>query len=669
MSECPRIPSDIVGGEGKPREITEQKRAEQIAEMQRQQLLSIFDSIDEPVYVSDPTTFELLYVNEAFRRHWGDSTGYPCFRVLQGRDRPCEFCTNPLIFGEKAGGPHIWEFQNQTNQRWYRCIDKAIPWPDGRLVRYEMAVDITDHKRAEQALAESQRVLSTLMSNLPGMVYRCLNEPDWTMVFVSTGCAELTGYQQADLADNARVSYNQIIHPADRAHVWATVQAALQARRPFQITYRIITAQSTEKWVWEQGRGVFSPEGELLFLEGFITDISERKRLEEQFLQAQKLESIGTLAGGIAHDFNNFLAVIMGNASILLKTPDLPPKKREAAADIMHAAERGSALTQQLLAYARGGALKPVPTDLNRLIRSVLPMLERGAPPGIRFSLKLTADLPLILADPLRIEQVLMNLALNAIQASQAPSTITVGTGRRMLGPTQADKLQLAPGPYAHLRVHDRGCGIEPANIDRIFDPFFTTKKSGRGMGLSAAHGIVRSHHGQIKVSSKPGKGTAVSVWLPITHQLEAQVQASPPPRERPPHGNETILVIDDEPAVRQTVQQMLSSLGYCVVAQSDGDHTLAFLGSNAEDVDLALCDLNMPKCNGRELADRIAARHPHIVVLLTSGIDDTDPAQTANPPNVVGFLQKPFTLMDLAKAVRTALDQRAATSPPADPP
>lgn len=642
---------------GKALHTAERREDAPCAELQLQQLQSILESIDEPIYVSDPNTFELLYVNHAFRRYWGEVIGRQCFEVLQGRDSPCEFCTNHLIFGEKAGQPHVWEFQNLINKRWYRCIDRAIPWPDGRLVRYEMAIDITERKRAEQALAESQRILSTLMSNLPGMVYRCLNDPNWTMTFVSEGCTELTGYQPADLADNKHVSFSDIIHPDDKHHVWTTVQAALQSRRPFQITYRIITAQSTEKWVWEQGRGVFSDEGELLFLEGFIADITERKRIEEQFLQAQKLESIGTLAGGIAHDFNNLLAVIMGNAAIVQKPPPLPPKKQEAMADIVTAAERGSALTQQLLAYARGGVLKPTPTDLNRLIRSVLPMLQRAAPPGIQFVLKLKLDLPLIMADPVRIEQVLMNLVLNAIQASQAPGNITIGTTARTLSRPLADRLQMAPDTYVQLRVHDRGCGIEPGIIDRIFDPFFTTKKTGRGMGLSAAHGIVRGHHGQIKLSSKPGKGTVAAVWLPIASQPEAAVHSPQPPRERPPRGNETVLIIDDEPAVSQTIQHMLSSLGYCVITHSDTDRAQVFLASNAEDINLAICDMNMPKCTGREMAELIAARYPHITVLLTSGLDDGQADRSAGTSNVAGFLHKPFTLMELAKAVRAALD------------
>ena len=646
---------------------------------------------------------------------------------------------------------------------------------------------LAERQSVDNALTESQRAMSTLISSLPGMVYRCRNDRMWTMGYVSEQALALTGYSPADFIDSARVSYAELIHPDDRGPVWEVIQEALKDRRPFQITYRITAADGREKWLWENGQGVFSPSGEVLAIEGYITDITrrtkaeyqnrllalaidqitegvclvdahrrflfanracalshgyspeellgkhisifhlpeqmeavqaatdefersgsfkgevwhrhrdgsifpmymhafhlrdedgrsigiitmmrdltdqkraaeERERLENQLYQIQKMEAIGQLAGGVAHDFNNLLAVILGNASVVQKNPTLSPKVREAMTDIVEAAERGSALTRQLLAYARGGVQKPVATDLNRLVRALVPILERTAPGGISFVLRLAEALPTVVADPPRIEQIVMNLCLNAIQASQPPAEIAIVTETVQLDGNKAGDLRLAPGRYLLLRVIDHGCGIDPKLHERVFEPFFSTREMGRGMGLAVAHGIVQSHRGQITLESDLGKGATFSVWLPASDERESALQPSPvvTSRERPPRGSETVLIIDDEPRVARTMEQMLSSLGYCTVSHHDADEALAFLDHNSEDVNLVLCDLNMPKHGGREIAATVAERYPGLAVILTSGADETT-AGIDTSTDAMGYVQKPFTLMSLAKAVRAALDR-----------
>jgi len=397
-----------------------------------------------------------------------------------------------------------------------------------------------------------------------------------------------------------------------------------------------------------------------------VRDVTERNRLQQQLLQSQKLESIGTLAGGIAHDFNNLLAVIMGNVSILQRRRALPAKTRESLADIMDAAERGSALTHQLLAYARGGLQKPAPTDLNRLIKSVLQMLRRTTPPQIEFVRNLSDELTPIIADAMQIEQVVMNLCLNAIQASQPPSTIEVVTADDVLDAERAAALELAPGAYVRLEVRDQGCGMDAETVDRMFEPFFTTKMTGRGMGLSATLGIVQSHYGQIRVASTPGGGTTMSVWLPTAVPQEGLLISPPeaPKRMTPPRGSETILVIDDDAAVTRTVDQILSSLGYCVVPHTDTDEAMGFLDTNAEDLDLVLINLHMPKCTGQGMLERIAKRWPELPALLASGFDDRELIDALLKRGAVGFVHKPFSVMTLATAVRKALDEKVGSGP-----
>ncbi len=397
-------------------------------------------------------------------------------------------------------------------------------------------------------------------------------------------------------------------------------------------------------------------------------DITERERLQRQLLQSQKLESIGTLAGGIAHDFNNLLAVILGNASIHLRDRSLTPKLRDSLDDIVSAAERGSSLTHQLLVYARGGLQKPSPNDLWRLVESVVQILRRTVPPQIEFLLSLPADLPPIMADPSQIEQVIMNLCLNAIQASNPPNQVEISACVQTLDATHSVRLELQPGRYVCLKVRDYGCGMDPPTMARIFEPFFSTKFAGRGMGLAATLGIIQSHGGQIRVESRPLAGTTMSVWLPVAQEPAVSRPPARPKRpSRPPHGTETILVIDDDPAVTRTVEQVLLSLGYCVIAHTDVDDATAFLDTNAEDVNLVLLDLNMPKCSGAEMVKRISKRCPHAPIMLASGFEDPDLVKTIVASAPVGFVQKPFSIGTLAIAVRQALDEAAARQPASD--
>jgi signal transduction histidine kinase len=292
----------------------------------------------------------------------------------------------------------------------------------------------------------------------------------------------------------------------------------------------VLTADGGQRLVEWHGRPVFKNDGRFEYFFGVGIDVTERRKAEQektrlraQLYQMQKLEAVGQLAGGVAHDFNNLLAVIMGNVSIVRHGAPLSPKANEALDDIMDAAERGSSLTRQLLTCARGGLQEPIPTDLNRLVRTTLPLVQRSAPKGLSFECQLGADLQPVLADPPRIEQVFINLTINSIQASRPPATISVRTAVRTPDPPTADRLGLTPSRYAVLEVADQGEGIDPDIQQRIFEPFFTTKPMGRGLGLAVTLGIVQSHGGQILVDSKPGHGSTFAVWLPLPRSIPKQ--------------------------------------------------------------------------------------------------------------------------------------------------
>jgi len=258
-------------------DISELRKAKSDLQKEHDEMLALFDNVEDVIYVTDMDTYEILFVNRFTKKSFGkDLIGDICYKEFQHLNEPCEFCTNKII-KQLKNKSYQWEYHNPVTDHDYDIRDRMIQWPDGRQVRFELARDITERKKVEGALKESQRQLSTLMSNLPGMAYRCKNDPEWSMEFISEGCLQLTGYKNETLVNNAALSYGDIIHPEDRQMVWNEVQAGLQENRPFQMSYRIITASREEKWVWEQGQGIYDSENNLVSLEGFISDINKRK--------------------------------------------------------------------------------------------------------------------------------------------------------------------------------------------------------------------------------------------------------------------------------------------------------------------------------------------------------------------------------------------------------
>jgi signal transduction histidine kinase/CheY-like chemotaxis protein len=386
-------------------------------------------------------------------------------------------------------------------------------------------------------------------------------------------------------------------------------------------------------------------------------DISERKALETQIQQTQRLESLGVLAGGIAHDFNNLLTGVIGNASLLQER--IPPGSRDAASvrSLLEAGEAMAKLTAQMLAYSGRGRFFVEALDLSQQVTQITNLIQASIPKNVRLRLLLEKDLPRIDADASQLQQVIMNLVINAAEAiGDQQGTVEVSTFLRQIGPAELDanvtRQPIPAGDYVAMVVRDTGAGMDEATKTRIFDPFFTTKFAGRGLGLSAVLGIIRGHRGALMLESQQEKGTTFRVFFPVSGQA---AETTPVRAQFTTHGRGTVLVVDDEEVVRHTAQLVLTSAGYQVVTATDGTGALIEYEATPGRIDAVLLDMTMPVMSGEETLNRLLSRWPEAAVIVTSGYGEEE-AQRRLGNRAIGFLQKPFTAAELARKISDVL-------------
>jgi PAS domain S-box-containing protein len=390
-----------------------------------------------------------------------------------------------------------------------------------------------------------------------------------------------------------------------------------------------------------------------------ISDITERKVLERQLRQSQKMEAVGRLTGGIAHDLNNVLTVVMADADLIAaELQNATGEVGEELDDLRSAARRGASMIRKLLSFSRGANLRLVTVDLGRAIEEQISGLRRLLPENVSLT---TGNLSggLVKIDQIALEQILVNLTTNARDAMPAGGSLVLESGTGWLNPAQQYPW-VRPGKYVYLRVTDTGVGMDESTQARMFDPFFTTKvhTEGAGLGLAMVYGLIKQHEGFVLVDSKVGGGTTVSVYFPLASKLEQVEQIAIPSPAEPGSGGETILLVEDEDALRRAGQRILERLGYGVICARNGEHALELLAEKGESIDLVITDLLMPKIGGRALYDA-AAKRKDIRFLFTSGYAPTGPGEEAPPPDVP-FIQKPWTFDELKRKVREVLDQKA---------
>ena len=506
--------------------------AQDALELERRQMLSIFSSIDEVIYVADPQSYEILYVNGAAERHWGDCLGKKCYEALQGRTTPCPFCTNDRIFGRDCGKPCIWEFRNEKTGRWFRCIDRAILWPDGRMVRLEVAVDITESKRSEE----------------------------------------------------------------------------------------------------------------------------ERRELETQVRNTQKLESLGLLASGAVHDFNNLLTGILGNVDLSRREIDQGSPAQVGLDAIETTALRAAELCSQMLSYSGRGPTAVGPVDLNAVVDEMARLLEVSISKKVVLLRKMEQNLPTIEADASQIRQVVLNLISNASESFANVGGVIRITTREMACSRKflsrsiiAD--DLPEGRYVCIEVADTGCGMTREQQGKIFDPFFTTKTTGRGLGLATVIRIVREQRGAILVDGVSDRGTTFQVLFPARAQPAPQ-KDSRRREKRKTRGSGTILLVDDEPGIREVGRSVLGNAGFRVITAVDGKEALRIFRKKEREIACVVLDLTMPNMDGRETFDAMRCIRGDVPVIFSSGYSDRDLIEKAKSGDIAGFLQKPYSFSDFVALI-----------------
>jgi len=455
-------------------------------------------------------------------------------------------------------------------------------------------------------------------------------------------------------------AFFRAVHPDDAPRVEEAMRQALADGTPYSVEHRIVLPGGDERIVAEHGLVERDADGRPARMLGTVLDVTPRRQLEDQLRQAQKMEAVGRLAGGVAHDFNNIITAIIGNAELLLQDIATGDARRLDVEEIKKSAERAAGLTRQLLAFSRKQLLQPTALDLNSVVQSMDKLLRRVIGEDIALAAVLAPDLWVVRADPGQLEQVIMNLAVNARDAMPRGGSLTVETQNALHDQAYAAAhTPSLPGEYVMLAVSDTGVGMDAEVKGHLFEPFFTTKPrdKGTGLGLATVYGIVKQSDGFIWVYSEPGKGTTFKIYLPRYHGPKTAATRHPSPPAGGALGTETVLLVEDEAAVRSLARRVLERHGYRVIEAPNADDALARCREHASEIHLLLTDVVMPGLGGRELAIRVAELRPDVKILYMSGYTDDAVVRHGVLEAEMAYLAKPFTPEGLASKVREVLN------------
>ncbi|TVR01389.1 MAG: PAS domain S-box protein [Desulfovibrionales bacterium] len=661
-------------------DITSRKQAEEALRRSENLLRKVFEILPIGLWIADKKG-AILQGNPAGVAIWGaqpsvDKTGYGIFKArrLPSREQiePDDWALVHTVNKGVTIVDELLEIDTFDGKKKIILNYTAPVLDENGAIEAAIIVnwEITDRKRAEEALQESEERFRLSMEATSDGIW------DWDIqtdhVYYSPGYVRMLGYELAEVPRHVR-AWTDLIHPDDKQAAFKANMDCIENRvESFAVEFRMQARNGEWRWILGRGRAVErDTTGRAVRLIGTHQDITERKKTEQerermqaQLLQAQKMESVGILAGGVAHDFNNLLHVMRGNIEMFLE--EMPEDHREASRlnIVTNAMDRAELLVQQLLLFSRKIKTNRAPVDVNQEVKNTVQMLERTIPKMVALELHLNPEAWPIFGDPVQIEQVLLNLANNAVDAMPEGGQLTIETSNVVLREQGAgDTCEgIRGGRHVLLKVSDTGCGMDQIALKHVFDPFFTTKEvdKGTGLGLASAYGIVKAHGGHIYCDSEPGAGTSFRVYLPALEPDKAVTASQPEPSHQkilPQGRNATILVVDDDPQIRELTQEALEMFGYIVILASTGEEALAAYNEHGQAIDLVLLDLNMPGMGGNHCLQELLRRDPQIKVIIASGYTSAAHGKDALVLGARRFLGKPYRLQEMATVVQEVLN------------
>ncbi len=525
-----------------------------------------------------------------------------------------------------------------------------------------LQLELAKRQVAEESLQKSEVLFRTMADFTYDWEYWL--DPDGRFYYNSPSCVRISGYQVEDFfLDPALLE--KITHVEDRQKIAAHLHEELESPDPNHLDFRIITKDGEERWIAHVCQPVYSPSGRNLGRRASNRDVTQQKlaeeekaRLESQLRQNQKIEALGTLAGGIAHDFNNILSPIVMYTQIAMRELPGDSPTRDCLDQVLKSSKRASDLVSQILSFSRQTERQRIFMQMGPIVKESLKLLRASFPSTIDLRTNIGANPDWVLADPTEVYQVVMNLCTNAAHAlGDKGGLLEVALDNVELTETlSAFGIEIKPGPYVRLSVHDTGPGIPPAIIERIFEPYFTTKEKGQGtgLGLAVVHGIVKLCAGGIAVASEPGRGTTFEVFFPV---MRTEELTEPEVVEDLPRGRESILLVDDEDDIVVAAKMLLEQLGYRVTALTASLEALEVFRAQPDRFDLVLADQTMPRLSGLELAGELLKMKPGLPIIIWTGYSETLTPEKARALGIRGLLAKPLVSRQLAESVRRNLD------------
>ena len=657
------IDSALISWDGRPAalifltDITERVRMEQALKRSEERYRALAENSLTGICVHQDGLH--VYVNERYANGLGYSAaeliGKPLLEVVAQQDREMVWqrCLDRLAGKRVPSQYQLRSLNKDGSVRWMEVWATVIEH-NGSPAILANIFDISERKAAEEALRDSEKKYRTILETIADGYHEV--DLAGNLTLVNDSMCEILGYPREELLG---VNFRKLMDEDNAKSIFKAYNQVYRTGKPNPgFNYQNLRKDGSRRDVSVSISRINDTDGQPRGFRGIMRDVTERNKLQEQLYQAAKMEAIGTLAGGIAHDFNNLLQVVQGYTDLLLLRKNKEDPDYDKLRAMRGAAQRGRDLVQQILTFSRKVETKPRPVDLNNELRQTEQLLRGTIEKMISIEMDLADNLWPISSDPVQIEQILLNLAVNAKQAMPKGGRLMIETKNIKLDEEYCrTHLKTKPGRYVLLMVSDTGHGMDKEVVERIFEPFFTTKEPGEGtgLGLATVFGLVKSHDGHISCYSEPGFGTTFKIYFPAIETEWAWSQETT--QELPAFGTETLLIVDDEESIRELTKELLSEVGYKVLTAASGREAIDIYSKGKEAISLIMLDLIMPKMDGKACLEELLKVNPDVKVLLASGYSANGPARQAIASGAKGLINKPYDVRQLLRMVRAVLD------------